>query len=64
MEKFTSCKNDLVLEWISKDSSAAKIDDLHNAVLVHDYIIQLQISMSQAHAMEVGHSIQNLKCAA
>ena len=53
----TTSKNNFVLERIPEDSGTPEVDDLHDAVLIDDHIVELQIAMGETHAVEVGHSV-------
>jgi len=62
--QLTCCEYYLALERIPKDNSTTEINDLHNAVLVDNDVVQLQIAMCEAHAVQVADTTQNLQCAA
>lgn len=60
----TCSKNNVILEWVAEYNGTAKVDDLHDAVLVDNNVIKFEISVSQAHAVQVGDTTQDLKGAA
>jgi hypothetical protein len=41
--------------------STTKINELHDAPVVHDHIIQLQIPMCKTQAVKIGYAVENLK---
>lgn len=60
-----TCSHDnFILEGILKHDGASKVNDLHDAVLVDDDVVELEISMSQAHAVQICHTAEDLECAA
>ena len=60
----TSRQDDIVLERIPENDRAAKINDLHDTMLIDHYIVQLQISMRKTHAVEILHTRHDLQRAA
>lgn len=44
--------------------SAAKVDNLHDAPVAHDDVVELEVAVCKPHAVQIGDAVQNLEEAA
>ena len=51
---------DLVLARVVKHGGGTKVDELDDTVRCHDTIVELQISMSQTHLVEIVDTVNDL----
>lgn len=56
---FTLCHSNLSLEGKLADHGTTKVDDLDDTVFVHDTVVQLQISVSNAHLVQIGNALDH-----
>ena len=57
----TRRENSLLLKRIAKDGGAAKVDQLHDALLADHDVVELEVAVRQPHAMQVQHAAQDLQ---
>lgn len=46
--------------WVVENGSCTKVDELDDIMLGHDAVVKFKISVSEAHFMEVFHTVAYL----